>query len=130
MKMGWIATAALTTALAAPAGWMTARAHAAVLHEPAMAAAMGQRGWDEPPSEYREAQRQGFRDGIEAARRDGERHRRRDADDHSRFRHPPVERELVRDYRDGFRRGYEVAMNHMRDDRDHHDRDDHDRPDR
>jgi hypothetical protein len=121
-KMKWIATAALTTALAAPAGWTTA--YAAVLHQPAMTAAMGQRGWDQPPDEYREVQRQGFHDGMEAARRDWGRHRHRDADDHSRYRRPPVPRELSNDYRDGFRHGYDAAMHHMRDE--HRDRD-HDR---
>lgn len=31
--------------------------------------------WDAPPAEFREAQRQGFHDGIEGARKDFENHR-------------------------------------------------------
>jgi hypothetical protein len=120
MRMKWIATAALTTALVAPVGWTGA--HAAVLHAPAVTAAMGQRGWDQPPDEYRDVQRQGFRDGLEAARRDWDRHRQRDADDHARYRRPPVPRDLRNDYRDGFRHGYDAAMHHMRDEHHDHDR--------
>ena len=124
MRVKAIAIPALTIALAAPVGWMTAKAHAATPAQPA-AGFYQERGWDEPPSEYREAQRQGFHEGIEAARHDMERHNHRDADDHSAYKHPPVERELRNDYREGFRRGYQVAMSHMRDEHRDHDRDDH-----
>jgi hypothetical protein len=47
------------------------------------------------------------------------------------YRHPPVDRQFVGDFRDGFRRGYSVAMDHMRNGdrgRRHHDDDDN-RPD-
>jgi hypothetical protein len=127
MNMKWIATAALTAALAAPAGF-TAIAHAAA--SPAGFAQDRDRGWDQAPDDYRDAQRQGFHEGIEAARQDwNNRHHNRDVDDQPAYRHPPVDRQFVRDFRDGFRRGYSVAMNHMRNgDRDRHD-DDNRRPD-
>ncbi len=130
MDMKWIATAALTASLAAPAGF-TIAAHAA----PAPAA-FGQYqdgqyqnqdpNWQQPPDDYRDAQRQGFHEGIEAAQRDWNDRRHRDADDHEMYRHPPVDREFVRDFRDGFRHGYSEAMHHMRDGyRRHHDDDEH-----
>jgi hypothetical protein len=36
------------------------------------------------------------------------------------FRHPPVPPPARDEYRDGFRRGYESAFSHFRDDHDHH----------
>jgi hypothetical protein len=72
-----------------------------------------QRGWDAPPSEFRDVQRQGFHDGIEAAHRDFDRHRRADADDHEEYRHPHVDHAVRNDYREGFRRGYDVAKHHL-----------------
>ncbi len=78
-------------------------------------------GWDQPPSEFRDVQRQGFHDGIDAARRDFEHHRHADADDHEEFRHPHVDRGLRHDYREGFRRGYDVGMHHLMDHPDDHD---------
>jgi len=69
--------------------------------------------WDAPPDEFRDVQRQGFHDGIEAARHDFESHRRADADDHAEFRHPHVPRDQRDSYREGFRRGYERGMAHM-----------------
>jgi hypothetical protein len=73
----------------------------------------GQGGWDQPPSDFRDVQRQGFHDGIEAARRDFDHHHRASADDHEEYRHPHVDRAARDDYRDGFRRGYDAAMRHM-----------------
>ena len=130
MNMKWIATAALTASLAAPAGF------AVKVHASPLAAGVGQyqdqdQGWERPPDDYRDAQRQGFHEGIEAARRDWSARRHKDADDHGVYRHPPVDRQFVGDFRDGFRRGYSVAMNHMRNGdrgRRHHDDDDN-RPD-
>jgi hypothetical protein len=93
--------------------------------------AQDQPGWDAPPAEFREVQRQGFHDGIEGARQDFDHHRMPDVNNRKEYRHPHVDPALREDYREGFRRGYEVAMHHMRDhmdDRDHdHDHDhDHD----
>jgi hypothetical protein len=127
MKTKWFSIAALTISLAAPAGMLTPKAYAAGL--PPAAGFYQERPWDTPPEEYKDAQRQGFHEGIEAARHDWERHTSKDADDHDRYRHPPVEKEFTHDYRDAFKRGYSEAMHHMKDehkmDRDH---DDHDRP--
>ena len=70
-------------------------------------------GWDAPPGDLRDIQRQGFHDGIQAARNDFQNRGRMDPDHHGEFRHPPVPPEARDDYRDGYRRGYSVAMNHM-----------------
>ena len=119
MKLRLLAIPALTIALVAPAGWMTA--HAA----PAAAGFAQDRHWDEAPGEYREAQRQGFHDGIEAARRDFQGRHHKDMDDHAAYKHPRVERDLRDQYREGFKSGYETAQRHMMDE--HRDRDhDHD----
>ncbi len=74
--------------------------------------------WDEPPSEYRDAQRRGFHEGVEAARHDMSENRRRDADDHEMYKHPPVEGSARREFREGFREGYRRAVERMRHDRD------------
>ena len=73
----------------------------------------GHEGWDAPPPEFREVQRQGFHDGIEGARRDVENHRRPNVNNRDEFRHPNVAPPFRHDYREGFRRGYTMAMEHM-----------------
>jgi len=94
---------------------------------PAPGYTQDERGWDTPPSEFREVQREGYHDGIEGARKDYNEHRRPDVNNRDEYRHPHVERSAREDYREGFRRGYEQAMNHMMSYRDrHHDHDDHD----
>lgn len=114
MTKTWFAVSALALSLGATTGGFAAKAFAA----PAPASASYQEGrWDEPPSEYRDAARQGFNDGIEAARRDFETRSHKDADDHDRYRHPNVEREFVDDYRHAFREGYSRAMHHMKEER-------------
>lgn len=70
-------------------------------------------GWDAPPQELNDIQRQGFHDGIEGARRDVENHRPPDVENRDEFRHPRVPPELREAYRDGFRRGYRRAMQHL-----------------
>jgi hypothetical protein len=70
-------------------------------------------GWDTPPSEFRDFQRKGFHDGIEGARKDIENHRRPDVNNRDEFRNPNVPPPARHDYRDGFRRGYNTAMQHM-----------------
>lgn len=77
-------------------------------------------GWDQPPAEFRDVQRQGFHDGIDAARHDFDHHRSPDVDRHDEYRHPHVDRSARDDYRDGFRRGYDAAMHHLRDHPDDH----------
>jgi hypothetical protein len=84
-----------------------------------------QGGWDAPPSEFRDVQRQGFHDGIEGARRDFDNHRPPNPNNRDEFRHPRVPRGLRNDYREGFRQGYDRAMRHLMGDRDQHR--DHDR---
>jgi hypothetical protein len=71
------------------------------------------RDWDAPPQEFRDIQRQGFHDGIEGARKDYDNHRRPDVNNRDEYRHPHVPASARGDYREGFRRGYETAMNHM-----------------
>jgi hypothetical protein len=75
----------------------------------------GPRDWDAEPEEFREIERRGFHDGIEGARKDVENHRRPDVNNRNEFRHPHVPREARHEYREGFRRGYDTAMSHMRD---------------
>jgi hypothetical protein len=72
-----------------------------------------QGGWDAPPQEFRDIQRQGFHDGIEGARKDFDHHKPSNVEDRAEYRHPHVSASGRQDYREGFRRGYEVAMNHL-----------------
>jgi hypothetical protein len=71
------------------------------------------RDWEMPPQEFRDIQRQGFHDGIEGARKDYDNHRRPDVNNRDEYRHPHVSASAQADYRQGFRRGYEVAMDHL-----------------
>jgi hypothetical protein len=73
----------------------------------------GPGGWDAPPQEFRDIQRQGFHDGIEGARKDFDNHRRPDVNNRDEFRHPHVPRNARRDYREGFQRGYDVGVAHL-----------------
>jgi hypothetical protein len=75
-------------------------------------------GWDAPPQEFREVQRQGFHDGIEAGRVDFENHYEPVVERRREFRDPPVAPEFREDYRDGFRRGYNAAFSHFHEDHD------------
>jgi len=69
--------------------------------------------WDAPPQEFSDIQRQGFRDGIEGARKDFENHRSPDPNNRDEYRHPNVPRSLRDAYREGFRRGYDLGVQHM-----------------
>ena len=69
--------------------------------------------WDAAPSDFRDAQRQGFHDGIEGARKDFDNHRAPNVANRDEFRHPHVSRDLREDYREGFRAGYDRAMSHL-----------------
>src|ERR1035437_9481176 len=71
-------------------------------------------GWDAPPQEFREIQRRGFHDGLEAAHRDFDNHNPPNIEEKREFRHPQVSDEFQNDYRDGFRRGYNMAFSHYR----------------
>lgn len=67
----------------------------------------GMRGLDN------DAERRGFHEGGEEAHRDFQFQRRPDPDDHEEFRNPPVPPDMVGEYREGFMRGYEVAMSQL-----------------
>jgi hypothetical protein len=60
-----------------------------------------------------DAQRQGYREGMEEARKDFQFHRRTDPDDHEEYRNPYVAPQFVDEYREGFMRGYTVAMSQL-----------------
>jgi len=77
-------------------------------------------GWDAPPQEMQEIQRQGFHDGIEGAHKDFDNHRRPNVNNRDEYRHPHAPRDQRDAYRDGFRRGYDVGMAHLIGDHDRH----------
>ena len=90
-----------------------ARAHAVAPHPQEPAGAYDQQGWDVPPHEFREVQRKGFHDGIEGARKDFDHHRAPNVEGREEYRHPHVDAARRDDYREGFRRGYDAAMQHL-----------------
>lgn len=112
MNRKWFWLSTLSVSLGLSAGMMCARANASPAPSAVSLGAYQERPWDQPPREYRDVQRQGFQDGIAAAHEDIDRHHDRGAEHHERFRHPPVDRNLRDDYRDGFRRGYDTAWHH------------------
>lgn len=71
------------------------------------------RPWDASPDGLSDIQRQGFRDGVEGARRDVDNNRRPDVNNRDEYRRPNVPPNLWGPYRDGFARGYQVAMSHL-----------------
>jgi len=73
-----------------------------------------QRPWDAEPQEFDALRRQGFRDGIEGARKDVDNGRRPDVNNRDEYRHPHLPPDQREAYREGFRRGYDVGMNHLR----------------
>ena len=73
-------------------------------------------GWDAPPSEYADdLQRHAFHDGIESARRDSQSNRQPDPTSHEEFRHPQVPFPARETYRQAYKRGYFMAMQHLHD---------------
>jgi hypothetical protein len=73
-----------------------------------------QQPWEGPPNEYqRDFERQAFHEGIEGARKDFQNHRRPDVNNRDEYRHPHVPGYEREPYRDAFRRGYEVAVEHI-----------------
>lgn len=118
MNIKWFSIPALAFCLGAPATVKATIREA----QPAASAVQYQnqdrdRDWDRTPDDYRDIQRQGFREGVEAARRDYMNHRHADADDHDIYKHPPVDERDVGQFREGFKEGYRRAMNHVRHDR-------------
>ena len=72
----------------------------------------GTRGWDAPPSELRDFHRQGFLDGVQGAERDFQHGRVWNVNNRDEYRNPHVPPNVRRDYRDGFKRGYYVTVEH------------------
>jgi hypothetical protein len=112
MKTKWLASTGLglSMAMAVPG---SAIASPALLQDPPPGYVQAPDGWDRPPAEFREIQRQGFHDGIEGARKDFDNHRPSNVNNRDEYRHPHVSPSGRDDYREGFRRGYDVAMNHL-----------------
>jgi len=110
MKKNTIAISALAIALVSPCITL---AQPYGPPPPAPGYGQGPGGWDVPPQEFRDIQRQGFHDGIEGARKDFDNHRRPDVNNRDEYRHPHVPSSARADYRDGFRRGYETATSHL-----------------
>jgi hypothetical protein len=69
--------------------------------------------WDYVPDRFSEIGRRGFHDGVDGARHDIENHRRPDPNNRDEYRNPRVPPQLVEDYREGFRLGYERAIAHF-----------------
>lgn len=113
MKLKWMGLSVIALSLAV-IPTTKAKASGVVEGAPAAAAAAQDRGaWDQPPEEFREIQRQGFHDGVEGARKDYENHRHPDVENREEYRHPHVPEGDRADYRDGFRRGYQQAVDHL-----------------
>ncbi len=70
--------------------------------------------WETAPPEFRAAMQRGFHDGVEGARKDFQNHRPPNVNNRDEFRNPhfmaPPDRH---DYRMGFRRGYDVGVQHI-----------------
>ncbi|MGB0064853.1 MAG: hypothetical protein WBP85_10455 [Terracidiphilus sp.] len=113
MQLKWFALPVMALA-AILIGSSPSKVYAAAPQAPGYASDQG--GWDTPPAEFRDVQRQGFHDGIEGARRDFDHHRPPNVNGRAEYRHPHVDASLRDDYREGYRRGYEVAMHHLNDD--------------
>ena len=71
------------------------------------------RAWEAPPAQFIAAQQRGYHDGVEGARKDFDNHRPSNVNNRDEYRHPHVSPSGRDDYREGFRRGYDVAMNHL-----------------
>ncbi len=70
--------------------------------------------WESVPPEFRAAQQRGYNDGIQGARRDFENHRPPNVENRDEYRHPGfIARPDRRDYKYGFRQGYNVAVQHI-----------------
>ncbi len=71
-------------------------------------------GWDAAPSEYADdLQRRAFHDGIESARSDAQNNRQPDPTTHQEFRHPQVPFPARETYRQAYKRGYFMAIQHL-----------------
>ncbi len=107
----WCAPALALTLLTAGTG--VARAQYGPPPPPPNGGYQGGGGWDQPPGEFQEVQRQGFHDGIEGARKDFENHRQPNVNNRDEYRHPSFHGPDRRAYKQGFRRGYDVGVQHL-----------------
>jgi ribosome modulation factor len=89
-----------------------------VYGRPIAQAPMARVPWDAPPPDFSEMERRGFQDGMIGARRDADNHRRPDPNNRDEYRSPGVPQQFWDEYREGFRRGYELAVGQMNGDYD------------
>jgi ribosome modulation factor len=109
-RLGRLATSSITAVLLSSGGVVLAQYAQPGPPPPGY----GERaGWDAPPSEFNEAQRRGFQDGMVGARKDYENHRAPNVNNRDEYRHPNVPKGLREDYRAGFERGYDAGVRHM-----------------
>jgi hypothetical protein len=81
--------------------------------------------WTQNPDDYRsDIARRGFHDGIEGARRDFQNHRQPNVNNREEYRHPSVGGRDRHEYREAFRRGYDVGVEHIMNGDRRRDRDD------
>src|ERR1700742_3546053 len=117
MKHAWRNYPMMRNRFAIPALALALTASGFAMAPPSAAAAPSfqdhDRVWTQPPAEFREIQQKGFHDGIEGARKDYDNHRKPDVNNRDEYRHPHVPDSAKADYREGFRRGYETAMDHL-----------------
>ena len=69
--------------------------------------------WNTPPPGTEQAQQQGYRDGIEAAKLDRLAHRPIDAKVSHLYVHPPVKGEAIPAYRTQFEIGYKAGLSYI-----------------
>ena len=108
MRRRWASTIAILALMAATAA--PPQVHAAAAPQDGI---MSNLPWNQPPAEFKEMQRKGFHDGVQAAIKDYDKHRDPDLERHKGFVHPKVDKSYVPDYRDGYKRGYNDAYRHM-----------------
>jgi hypothetical protein len=65
------------------------------------------------PDRFTEMQRRGFQEGVEGARKDFGNHRRPDVANRDEYRDPHMPEQFWHEYREGFRRGYEMAASQL-----------------
>jgi len=100
-------------------GYLSTSAYAAPQGPMAVGYDQDQGSWDAVPAEFREIQRKGFQDGIKNARKDFDQDHWPSVYNCGAYRHPHMSRSAWADYRDGFRRGYERAVQHLLNEQDH-----------
>ena len=113
LSIAAFATAAIVSVPTAHATANPTTSASPVAAMPPAPQAYGQEPWENPPSEWKEVERRGFHDGIQGARKDAENHRPPNVNNRDEYRHPSVPHRDRRAYREGFRRGYQVGVEHL-----------------